>query len=434
MFRAFRFFLSNGWKYDRRYVIEKMLYQLTSSLLPIVLTIMPKYIIDELTGAKRIDRLVVFIAFLAGFALVSNAASAFLQKDAFTHRLRVNAAFDLDIHKMLAAADYQNLEDPAFLEMQKRAEKFLSCDWHGFGYLLDCALDACGQLVTLAGIAAVVATMNPLMILLFAGLSLLGACSEGRAKRRALSLTERVVKHQRYWIYYSKLFEDYHYGKEIRQNGIADWLIRRERHYLDGSIAAYKEQNDAFICAGMLGAVLGFVQQGAVYAYLCVRVLAGTLGIGDFVLYVGAATAFSTALRRAFDAVSEVKAYDPYFDDLDRYLNMPATMREGKNLPLPRGKHDIELRNVGFRYAGQTAWALRGINLSIRAGERLFRRGRERSGQIDVCKAASAARRSHRRRNLHGRRGHSRHRCGTVPRSVCRRVSGLQTVCVFAGG
>ncbi len=136
MFRALRFFLSNGWKYDRLYVIEKILYQLTSSLLPIVLTVMPKFIIDELTGAGRAELLVLYVALLAGFALFLNAASAFLYKDAFTHRLRVNAAFDLDVHRMLADADYQNLEDPAFLELQKRAEKFLSCDWHGFAGLV----------------------------------------------------------------------------------------------------------------------------------------------------------------------------------------------------------------------------------------------------------------------------------------------------------
>ncbi len=385
MFRALRFFISNGWKYDKLYVIEKILYQLASALLPIVLTIMPKYIIDELTGAGRPERLVFYVAFLAGFALFSNAASAYLVKDAFTHRIRVDAAFSLDIHRMLAAADYQNLESPAFLEMQKRAEKFLSCDWHGFGYLLDCALDACGQMVTLAGIAAVVATMNPLMILLFAILSFLGALSENRAKRRALALNERIIAAQRYWLYYARLFEDYRFGKEIRQNGIADWLLARERHFLDQSICAHKEQNDAFIRSGVLGAVLGFIQHGAVYAYLCVRVLTGTLGIGDFVLYASAATAFFMALRKTLDAISEVRAYDPYFDDLDRYLNMPATMRDGKCLPLPAGRN-LEFRNVGFRYAGQETWALRGVNISIRAGERLSVVGENGAGKSTFAK------------------------------------------------
>ncbi len=385
MFRALRFFIANGWKYDRLYIIEKILYQLTSSLLPIVLTVMPKFIIDELTGAGRVERLAAYVAFLAGFMLFSNAASAFFYKDAFTHRLRVNAAFGLDTHRMLARADYANLESPAFLEMQKRAEKFLSCDWHGFGYLLDCALDACGQMVTLVGIAAVVATMNPLMILLFAVLSALGALSENSAKRRALALTEKVVAAQRQWLYHAKLFEDYHFGKELRQNGIADWLLARERSFLDASAAAYKEQNDAFIRSGVQGAFLGFVQHGAVYAYLCVRVLTGALGIGDFVLYAGAATAFSAALRKVFDAVSEVRAYDPYFDDLDRYLNMPATMREGKRLPLPNGR-GIELRNVGFRYAGQETWALRGVNLTIRPGERLSVVGENGAGKSTFAK------------------------------------------------
>ena len=181
------------------------------------------------------------------------------------------------------------------------------------------------------------------------------------------------------------MFEDYHYGKEIRQNEISDWLLARERRFLERSIAAYKEQNDAFIRSGVLGAFLGFVQYGAVYAYLCARVLAGTLGIGDFVLYAGGATAFSAALRKALDAVSEVRAYDPYYGDLDRYLHIPATMREGRNLPLPAGR-GIEFQDVGFRYAGQDAWALRHVNLAIPAGERLSVVGENGAGKSTFAK------------------------------------------------
>ena len=44
--------------------------------------------------------------------------------------------------------------------MKKKAEKFIYADWHGFSYLLDSALDIFGKAFTLAGIIAIVATLN----------------------------------------------------------------------------------------------------------------------------------------------------------------------------------------------------------------------------------------------------------------------------------
>ena len=35
---------------------------------------------------------------------------------------------------------------------QAKAEKFLTCDYHGFGYLLDCGVNVLGQLTTIAGL------------------------------------------------------------------------------------------------------------------------------------------------------------------------------------------------------------------------------------------------------------------------------------------
>ena len=88
-------------------------------------------------------------------------------------------------------------------------------------------------------------------------------------------------------------------------------------------------------------------------------------------MYTGAVTAFGSALRRIMNSFVEIRAYDTYYDALDEYLNMPATLRQGKRLPLPPGPYHIVLRNVGFQYPGQTGWALRHINLTLEPGEKL---------------------------------------------------------------
>ena len=197
MFRALRFFFQYGWEYDRLYIIEKILFQLTNSFVPLVLTILPKFIIDELMGLQRPEHLIAYIAVLTGLVFFANAVSAFLEKDSFSHRLNVDAAFGQALHKTQAEADLAVLEDPEYLDLKQKAEKFITCDWHGFGYLLDCALDIGGQLLTLASIAVIVSMMSGTFILLFAATTALSSFAEFHAKQKANALYDRVISAQR---------------------------------------------------------------------------------------------------------------------------------------------------------------------------------------------------------------------------------------------
>lgn len=371
MFKGLYFFLSHGWKYDKWYIIEKLLYQLTSCLVPVTAAILPKLVIDELMGARNVHHLAWIVALFSGYMLVAQALSAFLYNDSFTHWCRVAAAFERDKECMLLHADLVRLEDPKFLELGKRAEKFLTCDYHGFGYLLDCALDILGQAITLLGIAAIIALLSGWLIFLFVALAVLGALAEGWAKQKSMALWPTISAGQRGWMYYDGLFTKPEYGKELRLFGIGEWLLQRTDTYRNQTNRDLARQNGYATRVAVLGAFSFFIQQAVAYIYLCARILADTLGIGNFAMYTGAVTAFGSALRRIMNSFVEIRAYDTYYDALDEYLNMPATLRQGKRLPLPPGPYHIVLRNVGFQYPGQTGWALRHINLTLEPGEKL---------------------------------------------------------------
>jgi len=175
MFKGLLFFVKQGWKYDKKYVLWRVLYQFVSSMIPLAGILLPGYIIDELMGEQRIGRIFAYVAVLAGYTLAATALSHYLSWDGFTRRCRVNAEFDNDLHRRLAECDYADLECPEFLDMQEKAKKFLYCDWHGFGYLLDSALNIIGQSFTVIGIIAVISTLNIWIVLLFLALSVVSA-------------------------------------------------------------------------------------------------------------------------------------------------------------------------------------------------------------------------------------------------------------------
>lgn len=385
MFKGLRFFLREGWKYDKKYVIWLMLYQLVNSMIPVVSALLPKMVIDELTGAQRVERLVVYVAVFAGYLMIANGLSAFFFWDGFTHRTNVAAEFDLWLHERLTLADYGRLESPAFHDMQTKAKKFLTCDYHGFGYLLDCAMRIIGQMFTLLGLIAILLTLNVWFVALFVALALLCSLVESRAAKMTMKLRMGLVQTERMWMYCSGLFEKEQWAKEIRLNGIGKWLLAKERHYTYTDNEAYRRSNNHYIRSGVTRAGLTFLQQCAAYVFLIAKVLSGGMGVGSFTMCIGAVTSFADALREIMSSLAEIKAFDMYYDKLDEYLNVPQTLRQGR-LPVENKQHTIEFRNVSFRYPGAAVWALRNVSLTLREGERLSLVGENGSGKTTLIK------------------------------------------------
>ncbi len=386
MFKGLRFFIREGWKYDKKYVIWLVLSQLLNSLIPVAAALLPKLVIDELTGAQRVNRLVMYVAILAGYLLIANVLTSYFTKDSFSHRCRVDAAFHNELHRRLTLADYANLESPAFQDMKAKAQKFLTCDFHGFGYLLDCAVNILGRLVTVIGLIAILSTMEIWFILLFMVLAVIASTIESSAQKKAMSVSMQIVQNQRHWMYYIDLFENVRWAKELRLNGISEWTLGKERTYSGKANDGIKMQNDLFIASGVKRAGLTFVQQCVAYGILIAKVISGSVSIGSFTMCVSAVTSFAEAMRQILDSVNEIRAYDMYYDKLDEYLNVPAKLREGKRLPVADGEHRFEFRNVGFRYAGSEVWALRNVNITIESGQKLSLVGENGSGKSTFIK------------------------------------------------
>ena len=380
------FFARESCKYDNRYIIYGVLAQLIAALIPVMASLAPKYLVDELMGLQRPLVLAAQVALFAGYAWLAGTLSTYLNMDGFHHRCRVDAEFNHAQNRRLTRADYVNIESPAFRDQQKKAEKFLTCDWHGFGYLLDCALRVIGQCISLAGLAAILSVLHSGYVLAFTAFAALCTVVEHRAKQRAAALSMEVVGVQRQWLYTLSLMQENTYAKEIRLGGMASWLLARERTHFTAYLDNQRRQNRHYIRAGAIRAAVTFAQQVAAYAFLIVRVMDKSLGVGDFTMCITAVTAFSAALQSIMDSLIEIHTYDLYYTKLEEYLHVPARLREGVAHPVPEDAEEIVFEDVGFCYPGAESWALRHIHLTLRRGERLALVGENGSGKSTLIK------------------------------------------------
>lgn len=66
MFQGLWFLCKFGWKSEKRYILYNMFYQLIQSILPLIAVAVPKYILNELLGAQRLEKIILYISILAG--------------------------------------------------------------------------------------------------------------------------------------------------------------------------------------------------------------------------------------------------------------------------------------------------------------------------------------------------------------------------------
>lgn len=104
-------------------------------------------------------------------------------------------------------------------------------------------------------------------------------------------------------------------------------------------------------------------------------------------MYISAVTSFSDAVKSVITNILDIKVYGIYYDALDKYINIPDTMRENQHIPLPTGeKYTIEFRNVSFKYPGQENYALNDINIVVESGKKLSIVGENGSGKTTFIK------------------------------------------------
>ncbi len=386
MFKGLLFFIRFSWLHEKRYLVYRVLNQFISSMIPIVAMVMPRYIIDELMGQQRISKVCLCVGLLAGYTLAASAASNWLQWTGFTHKIKLAQDFSVFMHRKTTTADYADIESSAFLALKERAEKFLFGNWKGFSYVLDMAIEIIGKTFTLIGVVWVIASLNPLMVLLFAALVLVSSVVEARVQRKQAEMQLALTAYERRTMYYGQVLEDFSYGKEIRINNLGEWLMRREHEHWRQGYERYKKSNALGITSGTFRALTECVQQLVSYGYLIAQVMGGLITIGDFSMYVGGVAAFSGSMRGVMQNIVEVLEYRKYYDAIESYLSIPATMRDNERRPVAEGAHRIEFRDVSFSYPGQSGYALRHINIALEPGQKLSIVGENGAGKTTFVK------------------------------------------------
>lgn len=122
------------------------------------------------------------------------------------------------------------------------------------------------------------------------------------------------------------------------------------------------------------------------YAFVCLKAWAGAFGVGEVTQYIAAITKLSGGISGLAGELGDMRNNAAFLRPVFEFFDLTPEHRDGAARPALTGQDTIEFRHVSFRYPGTDTDALRDVNLTIRAGQRLAVVGQNGSGKTTFIK------------------------------------------------
>ena len=176
-------------------------------------------------------------------------------------------------------------------------------------------------------------------------------------------------------------------AKDIRVFGLAGWLMDLQ----DGLMRFYANWAARVeyrrLAANAVDILLAAARNGIAYFYLIHMALREGLPASEFLLYFTAVSGFTAWITGILSECAALHRQSLELNYLRDYLDLPEPFRMAGSAAIPAGSsYELRLENVSFRYPGAEADALRGVDLTIRPGEKLAVVGLNGAGKTTLVK------------------------------------------------
>ena len=391
------------WRASPSLTLATIGLRLTRAVLPTATLYVGKLIIDAVVGgarqphpgpnlgdwlaAGRLTHLALLVLVEAGLGILSDVlgrASA-LVGDLLGQRYSDAASLDLMRHA--ATLDLEQFESPDQQDRLDRARRQVT----GRSAIVQLVFGQVQDAVTVVALAAGFAAYAPWLLVALALALVPAALGELHFNREGYRLAFGRTPERRQVDYLRYLGASVETAKEIKLFALDTFLSDR---FAGLSRLLYGETRRLAARRAIWGglfASLSALSYYAGYAAILWRALEGAITIGDLGFLAGSLLRLRSLLEGLLLGVSQVASQAVYLDDLFSFFAIrPAILSPDQPRAFPVPIHSgIRFEDVGFRYHDAERWAVRHLDLEIRAGEVVALVGENGAGKTTIVKLLS---------------------------------------------
>ena len=392
-------------------ILSRLISVVWNSLTPYVSIYLSALVIDELAGSRNVERLQLLVLITLASAAVIALGTALLKK--WTEAQSAGMWFKVEniLSEKMLDMDYVSLDETHTAELLSTIRQNMNGGGWGLYRVVVAYEELCSSILTILGgisltvslfvsrvpdgVGALSVLNNPLVVLAVITVMLavtfiapvLNNKSGSYYAKHADShnLGNRLFSFFGWLGYYSELAPDV---RIYRQDRICD----RHNHNKDDTFCS----NGLFarLAWGPIGlfaaagSAVSVIFTGVVYAFVCLKALAGAFGLGSVTQYVASITKVSGGMSSFVSTLGDMRNNAPFLELTFEFLDIPNNMYQGSLTVEKRNdrKYEVEFRNVSFKYPGSENYALRNVNMKFEIGKRLAVVGMNGSGKTTFIK------------------------------------------------
>ena len=392
-------------------ILSRLISVVWNSLTPYVSIYLSALVIDELAGSRNVERLQLLVLITLASAAVIALGTALLKK--WTEAQSAGMWFKVEniLSEKMLDMDYISLDETHTAELLSTIRQNMNGGGWGLYRVVVAYEELCSSILTILG--GISLTVSLFVSRVPDGAGALSALNNPLVVLAVITVMLAVtfiapVLNNKSGSYYAKHADSHNLGNRLFSFfgwlGYYSELAPDVRIYRQDRICNRHNHNkdDTFCSNGLFarlawgpmglfaaaGSAVSVIFTGVVYAFVCLKALAGAFGLGSVTQYVASITKVSGGMSSFVSTLGDMRNNAPFLELTFEFLDIPNNMYQGSLTVEKRNdrKYEVEFRNVSFKYPGSENYALRNVNMKFEIGKRLAVVGMNGSGKTTFIK------------------------------------------------
>lgn len=351
-------------------------------------TFLSKFILDLVTGEGNVQQLLQLMLLFACVQAGATMLETYYYSGVWWRFIAVRMGLINQINAKVMCIDFSHLENSDVMDCFQKARNTCNNNSDGVEGMMHKITDLLVSGVVIITGIVILGTMNIWIVCAILVLTLLNFLMVNRTNAVAKkTIWDPLATWWRKNYYMQSVTTDFQAAKDIRMYGLKDWLLTKYQELNHTRNEAQEKNARLWLVTSIGSNFLWLFSQILTYTWLIYAILRGNMTIGNFSLYLASSATFYEYLAGFLNQVSELLARSREVDDYRSFLDFDKedVVKKGEKLP-QFSKYTFTFENVYFRYPKAENYALRNLNLTIHAGERLAVVGLNGAGKTTMIK------------------------------------------------
>lgn len=257
------------YKWQRILIPMLIVYSFTQASMSFIWVFISKFVIEEIQLNNGIYALFRVVLIATVIQLLFMGVNTYINHQTWWKFIFIRMKFITLKMKKALTMNYEHLEDPKILDYMEKAGQATGGNTNGVEGMMHSCMNTMVNIVKIAASGAIMFTLSPWIVLAMFFLSFLHFIIIDQTKKMdKIKTWDALAPNWRKINYMDQITKNFDFAKDIRLFGLSEWLNKKQIHYHGEAHEKIVESKIRWIKCGLLNQIIGFIQEGLLYAWL----------------------------------------------------------------------------------------------------------------------------------------------------------------------